>query len=491
VKLKQRLLSILLSLAAAAACLSVPVSASAAPAAAVTPFTVDGVTWQVPVYVFDQCNYVRLRDLAYVLNGTQGQFSVGWNGTAAVACQGQSYTPVGDELGDLSSGSVQCSMTPLYLDGCRRALTGYTIGGSNYYALRDLAAVLDISLNWDGAGVVIQTDQPYEEPARGSSGLNTYPLTLQGRTFGEICRILPYLGLTEAHGGCAMFDYHGATLYLGFWGVGAGETPGDSAVCSYLGGPLSAFVNGCPSWMELEEERTRFGHVEVTQDGSLYDHTLFYGAYYSPIALVAQGIGKKAIYGDTFVRLKFMTSSAGTLVDGNIHFTDGLTQVVYFNQVDSRYRNQPYGTDNVGGYACGPSAMSIVISSLTDQTVDPATMARWAYENGYWCRGGGSYHGLIPGAAKAWGLSVWSCPVSQPQRILEALEQGKLVVALMGQGYFSDKGHYVVLRGVRNGKILIADPVSYGRSLQEWDLSILLSEAKIGASAGGPFWVIG
>ena len=65
---------------------------------------------------------------------------------------------------------------------------------------------------------------------------------------------------------------------------------------------------------------------------------------------------------------------------GNVRFTDGQTEVVYFNQLDERYANQPYGTDHIGGYGCGPTAMSIVVSSLTNETVDPIQMARWSYE---------------------------------------------------------------------------------------------------------------
>ena len=88
---------------------------------------------------------------------------------------------------------------------------------------------------------------------------------------------------------------------------------------------------------------------------------------------------------------------------GDIRFTGGQTEVVYFNQLDERYANKPYGTDNIGGYGCGPTSMSIVVSSLTNDIVDPVEMSQWAYENGYWCSGSGSYHSLIPGAAKAWG----------------------------------------------------------------------------------------
>ena len=176
---------------------------------------------------------------------------------------------------------------------------------------------------------------------------------------------------------------------------------------------------------------------------------------------------------------------------GDVRFTDGETDVVYFNQLDERYANQPYGTDPIGGYGCGPTSMAIVVSSLTSETVDPVQMARWAYEHGYWCSKSGSYHTLIPGAAQAWGLSVEGCTASEPQRILDALADGKLVVALMTKGHFTKSGHFIVLRGVQNEKILVADPASYRRSQKVWDLSIILNEASRRAGAGGPFWVIG
>lgn len=177
---------------------------------------------------------------------------------------------------------------------------------------------------------------------------------------------------------------------------------------------------------------------------------------------------------------------------GDIRFTDGATEVVYFNQLDARYANEPYGTDNIGGYGCGPTSMSIVISSLTSDIVDPIEMSEWAYENGYWCSKSGSYHSLIPGAAQAWGLPVSGCTASEPQRIVDALGQGKLVVALMSKGHFTSSGHFMVLRGVTSdGQILVADPASYSRSEKEWDLSIILDEASTRAGSGGPFWIIG
>lgn len=195
--------------------------------------------------------------------------------------------------------------------------------------------------------------------------------------------------------------------------------------------------------------------------------------------------------GDGMMQGLLPTESAGLVSLGDIRFSDGATQVVYYNQLDKRYAHKPYGTDDIGTYGCGPTCMAMVVSSLTNETVDPAEMARWAYENGYWCSRSGSYHSLIPGAAKAWGLPVQGCGKTEGQRIVDALSQGKLVVAIMLKGHFTSSGHFIVLRGVENGKILVADPANYTRSQQAWDLSIILNEASGRAGAGGPFWIIG
>lgn len=195
--------------------------------------------------------------------------------------------------------------------------------------------------------------------------------------------------------------------------------------------------------------------------------------------------------GDGMMQGLLPAESADLVSLGDIRFSDGSTQVVYYNQLDKRYASKPYGTDDIGTYGCGPTCMAMVVSSLTNETVNPVEMARWAYENGYWCSRNGSYHSLIPGAAKAWGLPVQGCGKTEGQRIVDALSQGKLVVAIMLKGHFTSSGHFIVLRGVENGKILVADPASYTRSQQTWDLSIILNETSSRAGAGGPFWIIG
>lgn len=168
---------------------------------------------------------------------------------------------------------------------------------------------------------------------------------------------------------------------------------------------------------------------------------------------------------------------------------DGEIQVVYYNQLDERWKDEPYGQDKIGTHGCGPTSMSIVVSTFTGTNVDPIEMAEWSYENGYYCPGGGSYHSLIPKAAEHWGLFVDMS--LEGEDVADALAEGKLVVALMSKGHFTKSGHFIVLRGITpEGRVLVADPASLKRSNQEWDLSLILNEAKKRVGAGGPFWAI-
>lgn len=183
--------------------------------------------------------------------------------------------------------------------------------------------------------------------------------------------------------------------------------------------------------------------------------------------------------------------SAGLEFSG-VTFTDGATEVHYYNQLDSRWKDLPYGkTSTIGEAGCGPTSLAMVVSSLTDKVIDPVQMCKWSYENGYLCEGSGSYHSLIPDGGRYFGLNVEGCSVNEPQKIIDALSSGKLVIVILGKGTFTTSGHFLVMRGVTaDGKILIADPASKSKSEKEWDLSIFLNEARKGAAAGGPFWIL-
>lgn len=177
--------------------------------------------------------------------------------------------------------------------------------------------------------------------------------------------------------------------------------------------------------------------------------------------------------------------------DGREVLTGGNVEIVYFNQGEEPWASAPYGPDDISGYGCGPTAMAMVVSSLTGQIIDPSTMAQWAYESGYCAPGSGSYNSLIQAAASAYGLKAAPWTDLTADAISQSLASGQLFVALMTRGHFTSSGHFILLRGLTlEGKILVADPNSRERSLTAWDPQLIVDELSATRSSGAPLWCI-
>jgi hypothetical protein len=119
-------------------------------------------------------NYFKLRDLAYVLSGTEKQFDVGWDGenNRITLTGGKPYTAVGGEMA--SKGEGEKTPTPTTSDISFKfadydgpvpnfGFTAYNIGGNNYFKLRDIAFAFNFGVDWDGARntIIIDTSKGY------------------------------------------------------------------------------------------------------------------------------------------------------------------------------------------------------------------------------------------------------------------------------------------------------------------------------------------
>lgn len=198
-------LAMLLSLIPATALAATPAPRSVV----VSPqsLTVDGAVCSAQKYNIDGSNYFKLRDLAYLLSGTESRFAVGWDeATSTVSVvTGMAYTPKGGELqtgADRSATAVPSTQTIL-VNGVRRTdLYVYNIGGENYFKLRDLGTALGFSVDFDAAGnTAVVKSKGYQQPAPAQPEPDPEPepepqipaeaqLTVGGKTYA--------LGMTEA-----------------------------------------------------------------------------------------------------------------------------------------------------------------------------------------------------------------------------------------------------------------------------------------------------
>lgn len=158
---------------------------------------------------------------------------------------------------------------------------------------------------------------------------------------------------------------------------------------------------------------------------------------------------------------------------------------IYFNQGDGAWNQNGYCIAKAG---CGPTSMAVVITSLTGKWVTPLDTAIWGYQHGFYSREG-SAHEMIPAMAAAYGLRCQGAGTDY-QAIKKALKAGKPVVCLMGPGYFTRGGHFMVLIAIDNNDcVTVADVGSRTRSAYKYRLADVIAQSK-GASAGGPFWVM-
>ena len=127
-----------------------------------SPVIVNGTPVSFEAYLIDGSNFFRLRDLAYALNGTNKQFSVGWDAAAnaIILTSGQPYEPVGGEMtqGDGTAQIATPATASLLINGVNLSLTAYNIAGSNFFRLRDIMSAFDIGVTWDEATSTIAID---------------------------------------------------------------------------------------------------------------------------------------------------------------------------------------------------------------------------------------------------------------------------------------------------------------------------------------------
>ena len=130
--------------------------------------TCNGVLQNPTVYKIGESNYFKIRDLAAILNGTEKQFSVGYDNEkkSVTATTGQGYTKLDGDLAGPPAGqeTAEASSDAIYVNGQKVEAEVYKIGGNNYFKLRDLGKAFDFYVGWSQEqGMFIETDKPYSE----------------------------------------------------------------------------------------------------------------------------------------------------------------------------------------------------------------------------------------------------------------------------------------------------------------------------------------
>lgn len=157
-------------------------AASAVPSK--TNFVMDGKPVSVTAaYSINGTNYLQLRAIAAMLNGTSAQFDVGWDGQYAVIEPGKSYSGTITETRLQNTTNVRQSSTKFKLNGNVFTFSDARLvdGNTNYIQLREFAQKLtgtasQFNVYWDSAAgqAVIQPGVAYTgNPPAGSGATST------------------------------------------------------------------------------------------------------------------------------------------------------------------------------------------------------------------------------------------------------------------------------------------------------------------------------
>ena len=122
----------------------------------------DGQDTTFDAYHIDGNNYFKLRDLAFMLDGTAKQFSVDYNEVTQriTLTPGEAYIVVGGEMESKGNDPQPAFLSRIFLsmEGRNHRIFAYNIGGNNYLKLRDIAALIDFGVGWDGTNDTITID---------------------------------------------------------------------------------------------------------------------------------------------------------------------------------------------------------------------------------------------------------------------------------------------------------------------------------------------
>lgn len=148
-------------------------------------------------------------------------------------------------------------------------------------------------------------------------------------------------------------------------------------------------------------------------------------------------------------------------------------------QWDQRWGYSPYGTSIIAVCGCGPTSLSMVFSYLTgDETLTPDKLAEYGTKNDYINEENDTKWTFMTEAGDDWGIDCREDMLSEKE-LMEELKAGHPVVCSVGPGDFTDKGHFIVLAGTEDGKIIVHDSFSKKNSEKRWDYEEFKDQIKV------------
>lgn len=162
-------------------------------------------------------------------------------------------------------------------------------------------------------------------------------------------------------------------------------------------------------------------------------------------------------------------------------------QPVSYLQTDKRWSGNSWKGMTIYTAGCGPTCAAMLVTTLTGKEVTPAETYAWAGANGHLVAGHGTdYNSYFQKQFAVYGIDCkmmnWQKSYGDPshenhQKMVEAIQDGYYVIALMNKGLWTSNGHFVVVWWAGD-KIEINDPASTKSERLHGDPTTFFSQAK-------------
>lgn len=149
-----------------------------------------------------------------------------------------------------------------------------------------------------------------------------------------------------------------------------------------------------------------------------------------------------------------------------------------FLQWDRRWGYAFYGNKMLALNGCGPTCLSMVLVGLKkDVDMNPKAVAAFSEKKGYITEDSGTQWSLMTEGAKELGLEACELSLTK-NKVNAALETGHQIICSMRPGDFTTTGHFIVIYGKKDDKLLIHDPNSKERSERAWSYEEIEGQIK-------------
>ena len=147
-------------------------------------------------------------------------------------------------------------------------------------------------------------------------------------------------------------------------------------------------------------------------------------------------------------------------------------------QYDKKWGYGIYGDNVIAVNGCGPTSLARVVAGLTGKNdTTPYDIAKYSYEKGYYTEEWGTKWDLMSTGIEPFGVTGKKIVLSK-QTLYNELNSGHPLIASMRPGDFTTVGHFIVLTGIKDDKIVVNDPNSKERSAKLWEYDVIAPQIK-------------